>query len=205
MGQNSTLCWVPNIYNYSPTGYIHLSLIELAFFSFPLLTKLSYLLCYQFQWVTTFSFVKEKPGIKFDSSRSVTSPKFNQSLRAAFPTLFNSSNCPLLSSCSVPALTDAVITWYLLPCPSDSFIDHSSPFLFFIPLKISILKCHSHRSKSSLTPIPCLNVGSFTFSASQSSFHSACLHWLWTLHRCHSNSFCKPSLKNTSLQFKSLW
>ena len=99
-----TLCWVPNIYNYFPTGYVHLSLIELAFLSFPLLTKLSYLLCYQFQWVTTFLFVKEKPGIKFDSSLSVTSPKFNQSLRAAFPMLFNSPNCPLLSSCSVPAL-----------------------------------------------------------------------------------------------------
>ena len=99
-----TLCWVPNIYNYFPTGYVHLSLIELAFLSFPLLTKLSYLLCYQFQWVTTFLFVKEKPVIKFDSSLSVTSPKFNQSLRAAFPMLFNSPNCPLLSSCSVPAL-----------------------------------------------------------------------------------------------------
>lgn len=99
-----TLCWASNIYNYFPTGYVHLSLIELAFFYFPLLTKLSYLLCYQFQWVKTFSFVKEKPGIKFDSSLSVTSPKFNQSLRAAFPMLFSSPNCPLRSSCSVPAL-----------------------------------------------------------------------------------------------------
>lgn len=136
-----------NIYNYFPTGYVHFPLLNWHFSIFHFWPNCPIFYVTNFSEWKHFHLVKEKPGIKFDFHICYIS-QVQSITKGLLSMLFNSPNCPLLSSCSVPALARQ-------SSPDISYLVPLNPLLitpvhiFFIPLKIIILKCHSHRSKFS--------------------------------------------------------